>query len=88
MIYKPAGQFSVLKTLTGCRLFSYRSYSWAYGPGGGGGGGGGAAHPKFRATQTFWAAKGIWAKPALKEVSMFLFFEEIDIFYFNLKSAW
>ena len=36
----------------------------------------------------FWAAKEIWAKPVLKEVSVFLFFEEIDIFYFNLKSAW
>ena len=46
--------------------------------------------PKFWATQIFWAAKEIWAKPVLKEVSMFLFFEEIDIFYFNLtcKSAW
>ena len=53
-----------------------------------GGAGGAAAPPKFWATQIFWAAKEIWAKPVLKEVSMFLFFEEIDIFYFNLKSAW
>ena len=31
-----------------------------------------------------------WAKPVFKDVSMFLFysFEKIDIFYFNLKSAW
>ena len=50
--------------------------------------GGAAAPPKFWATQIFWAAKEIWAKPVLKEVSVFLFFEEIDIFYFNLKSAW
>ena len=27
---------------------------------------------KFWATQIFWAAKEIWAKPVLKEVSMFL----------------
>ena len=53
-----------------------------------GGAGGAAAPPKFWTTQIFWAAKKIWPKPVLKEVSMFLFFEEIDIFYFNLKSAW
>ena len=53
-----------------------------------GGAGGAAAPPKFWATQIFGAAKEIWAKPVLKEVSVFLFFEEIDIFYFNLKSAW
>ena len=58
------------------------------GGGGGGGGWGGCSPPKFWATQNFWAAKEIWAKPVLKEISMFLFFEEIDIFYFNLKSAW
>ena len=52
------------------------------------GGWGGCSPPKFWATQIFWAAKEICAKPVLKEVSMFLFFEEIDIFYFNLKSAW
>ena len=52
------------------------------------GGLGGCSPPKFWATQIFWAAKEIWAKPVLKEVSVFLFFEEIDIFYFNLKSAW
>ena len=49
------------------------------GGGGGGGGWGGCSPPKFWATQIFWVAK---------EISMFLFFEEIDIFYFNLKSAW
>ena len=38
-------------------------------------------------TQFFWAAREIWAKPVFKEVSV-LFFEEIDIFYFNPKSAW
>ena len=32
-------------------------------------------------TQIFWAARESWAKP-------FFFFEEVDIFYFNLKSAW
>ena len=58
------------------------------GQGGGGGGWGGCSPSKFWATHIFWAAKEIWAKPVLKEVSMFLFFEEIDIFYFNLKSAW
>ena len=34
----------------------------------------------------FWAAREIWTKPVFKEVSFF-FFEEIEIFYFNLKSA-
>ena len=70
--------------------FDFRRIGVRAGGGGGGGGGwvGAAAPPKFWATQIFWAAKEIWAKPVLKKVSMFLFFEEIDIFYFNLKSAW
>ena len=51
------------------------------------GGWGGCSPPKFWATRIFWAAREIWAKPVFKEVSM-LFFEEIDIFYFNLKSEW
>jgi len=52
-----------------------------------GGAGGGCSPPKFWATRVFWAAREIWTKPVFKEVSM-LFFEEIDIFYFNLKSEW
>ena len=35
------------------------------------------------------AAREIWAKSVFKEVSkLFYYFEEIDILYFNLKSAW
>ena len=35
------------------------------------------------------AAREIWAKSVFKEVSKsFYYFEEIDIFHFNLKSAW
>ena len=35
------------------------------------------------------AAREIWAKSVFKEVSkLFYYFEEMDIFYFNLKSAW
>ena len=47
--------------------------------GGGGGGGGGAPPPpppppKFWATQILWAAREkIWAKPAFKDVFMFLY---------------
>ena len=52
------------------------------------GGEGGCSPPKFWATQIFWAAREIWAKPVFKEVSVLFFSEEIDIFYFNLKSAW
>ena len=51
-------------------------------------GAGGLQPPQILGNSVFWAAKEIWAKPVLKEVSMFLVFEEIDIFYFNLKSAW
>ena len=52
------------------------------------GGEGGCSPPKVWATQIFWAEREIWAKPVFKEVSMLFFFEEIDIFYFNLESAW
>ena len=52
------------------------------------GGGGGRGGCKVWATQIFWAEREIWAKPVFKEVSMLFFFEEIDIFYFNLESAW
>ena len=47
-----------------------------------GGWGGGGLQPllKFWAAQIFWAEREIWAKPVFKEVSMFGFFEEIDIF--------
>ena len=50
---------------------------------------GGSPPPKkWGATQTFWAAREIWAKPVFKEVSMFFYYlEEIDIFYFILKLA-
>jgi len=35
------------------------------------------------------AAREIWAKSVFKEVSKsFYSFEDIDIFHFNLKSAW
>ena len=35
------------------------------------------------------AAREIWAKSVFKEVSKsFYYFEEMDIFHFNLKSAW
>ena len=37
--------------------------------------------PKLWATQIFWAARQIGAKPCFKEVSMFFYsFEETDIF--------
>lgn len=44
----------------------------------------------FWVTQSFLAAREIWAKPIFKEVSMFFYyyFGEIYIFYFILKSAW
>ena len=51
-----------------------------------GGGGGGRHSPlppkkKLWATQIFWAARQIGAKPCFKEVSMFFYyFEETDIF--------
>ena len=32
---------------------------------------GGCSLPKFWATQIFWAAREIWAKPVFKDVSMF-----------------
>ena len=35
------------------------------------------------------ALREIWAKSVFKDVSKsFYYFEEIDIFHFNLKSAW
>ena len=51
------------------------------------GGWAGCSPPKFWATQIFWAAREIWARPVFQEVSMF-FSEGIDMFYFNLKLAW
>ena len=36
------------------------------------GGEGGCSPPKFWATQIFWAAREIWAKPVFKDVSMFI----------------
>ena len=45
------------------------------GGGGGGGGARGAAAPlKFWVTQSFLAAREIWAKPIFKEVSMFFYY--------------
>ena len=47
---------------------------------------GGAGPPKFWATQIFWAAREIWAKPVFKDVfklflidRYFLFFPEVGI---------
>ena len=53
------------------------------------GGGGGCSPTNFLQHKFFGAAREIWAKSVFKEVSkLFYYFEEIDILYFNLKSAW
>ena len=54
-----------------------------------GGARGAAAPPNFRQLRFFGQQEKIWAKPVFKDVSMLLYyyFEEINIFYFNLKSA-
>ena len=55
-----------------------------------GGGEGGCSPPKFWATQIFWAARENLGKASfLKTFPFFLnhYFEEINIFYFNLKLA-
>ena len=56
---------------------------------GGGGARGAAAPPKFGQLIFCGQQEKIWAEPVFKDVSMFLYyyFEEINIFYFNLKSA-
>ena len=54
------------------------------------GGEGGCSPPKVWATQIFWQQEKIWAKPVFTDVSMFYYyyyFEEINIFYFNQRSA-
>ena len=44
--------------------------------------------PPLLGNPDFLGTREIWAKPVFKKVSIFFyFFEEIDIFYFNLKSA-
>ena len=48
---------------------------------------GAAAPPKFGQLRFFGQQEKIWAKPVFKDVSMFHYFEEINIFYFNQKSA-
>ena len=54
-----------------------------------GGARGAAAPPHFGQLRFFGQQEKIWAKPVFKDVSMLLYyyFEEINIFYFNLKSA-
>ena len=55
-----------------------------------GGARGAAAPPKFGQLRFFGQQEKIWAKPVFKDVSMFYYyyyFEEINIFYFNQRSA-
>ena len=49
----------------------------------------GRSHPKFWATQNFWAARENFRKASfLRRFHIFYYyFEEINIFFFNLKSA-
>ena len=63
----------------GCILFSIGVRA--------GGSRGTAAPPNFGQLGFFGQQEKIWAKPGFKDVSMFFFnyFEEINIFYFNLK---
>ena len=56
----------------------------------GGGAGGGEGGRNFGQLTFFGQQDKIWAKPVFKDVSMFFFnyyFEEKNIFFFNLKSA-
>ena len=50
---------------------------------------GGCSPPNFGQLRVFGQQEKIWPEPVFKDVSMFLnyYFEEINIFYFNLKSA-
>ena len=55
-----------------------------------GGARGAAAPPKFGQLRFFGQQEKIWAKPSFKDVSTFYYyyyFEEINIFYFNQRSA-
>ena len=53
------------------------------------GGGGGCSPTNFCQLRFLGAAREILANSVFKEVSkLFYYFEEIDILYFNLKSAW
>ena len=54
-----------------------------------GGARGVAAPPNFGQLRFFGQQEKIGAKPAFKDVFMFYYwyFEEINVFYFNLKSA-
>ena len=54
-----------------------------------GGARGAAAPPNFGQLRFFGQEEKIWAKPAFKDVFMFFYqyFEEINIFFFNLESA-
>ena len=53
-----------------------------------GGARGAAAPPNYEQLRFFGQQEKIWAKPVFKNISMLLYyFEEINIFYFNLKLA-
>ena len=53
-----------------------------------GGARGAAAPPNYGQLRFFGQQEKIWAKPVFKNISMLLYyFEEINIFYFNLKLA-
>ena len=58
--------------------------------GGGGGRGGAAAPPNFGQLRSFGQQEKIWAKTAFNwtfSCFFYEYFEEINIFYFNLRSA-
>ena len=50
---------------------------------------GAAAPQNFEQLRLFGQQEKIWPEPVFKDISMFFnyYFEEINIFYFNLKSA-
>ena len=58
--------------------------------GGGGLGGLQPPSPILDDSDFLGSKRNIWAKPIFKEVSMFFLFsiEEMNIFYFNVKSVW
>ena len=53
-----------------------------------GGARGAAAPPKFGQLSFFGQQEKFGQSQFLKKFPCFFFFEEIDIFYFNLESAW
>ena len=48
---------------------------------------GATALPNFEQLRFFRQQEEIWAKPVFKNVSMIFYFEEINIFFFNLQLA-